>query len=59
MFEGDQLRLFSVHGKPGIQLQRMLLDTLGTGPSFNWRQLWEVQKGQVQGAAQASGPVFD
>lgn len=37
VFEGVQLSLFSVHDKPGIQLQRMLLDPrdpLSTGDSF-------------------------
>lgn len=57
MFEGDQLRLFSVHGKPGIQLQRMLLDTLGT--LFQLETALGGAKRTGAGAAQASGPIFD
>lgn len=49
-----RVRLFSVHDKPGIQLQRMLLDTLGT-----LFQLETALGDAKRTGAQASGPVFD
>lgn len=54
--EGDQLRPLSVDGKPGIQCQRMLLDTLGT-----LFQLETALRGAKEAGASSPplSPVYD